>query len=365
MAESVKASFNAFANTLPVSSLVNPTPTLKLTSRSKLAINGASNVASFLFIQPNIYDSYAALSGNTANWVAGSPNQFTLSSARFAPDAVFYNSSGSSNLVGNTTGAVQALYAPGYSSQADAIDLELVGRVVSVGIRLQNRTVLQYRMPVAYIYHDYNGELNKRLAADEMTHADLESYITSSPHCITWDCTVDPIFEMTITCPELDGRFETYDPNGIIYDGRAYRGQNYLNGNKDGYQFTTIVGNWGVPTSGRYSISNAPVLHSPSVFVIFPGPVSTSFLNQYELTIVNNYEVKNHVLEASGLTSESISNVGVKELVRSIHQHKHRNMGKALIHGLKKSASSAFKATTQHCTDAAAKMVVSAAIAAI
>lgn len=365
--ESIKGHMSAFSTISPISALTNPAPTLKLQSRSKLSMTGGTNVSSLLMIQPNVFDSYATTTGLSNFYVSDGANQFNMTNCRAWPDAVFYNISSSSSYIGNTTATPSVLYSPGFSTQTSASSDEQEARIVSVGIRLQNRTVQQYRMPIAYIYHDFHGQLTSKIVGDNgMTHSELESYIVSSPHTITWDCTKDTVFEYTITRDDQDGTFfRTPEvPENASLSALKYLASKNIKTDYANYgNFNTVVGNWGTAAAGAYSVSNMPIISNPVVYVLFPGPASTSFINQYELTLVNHYEVKNHILEASGMLTPSLAAKGVAEVVNTVKQHKHRNAGKMLSTAVKPLCQKALREASVHIVDNASKLAVASAVA--
>lgn len=365
--DSIVGTLNAFATTSPISALTNPSPTLKLQSRGKLSMTGGTNVASLLIIQPNVFDSYLSLTGTLTGAIGdGTPGNAFTGQFRGYPDAIFYNISSSALNLGNTTATPSVLYAPGYSGLTAARDSEQESRIVSVGIRLQNRTVEQYRMPIAYIYHDFHGQLQSKIVGDNsITHADLESFIVSSPYTVTWDCTKEPIFEYTITSDDQDGQF-LRNGNQVLDPENApafLTSHNVANSGLPNSGFLVApVGNWGLVNNNVYTVGG-PLIANPVVYVLFPGPASTSFINQYELTMVNNYEIKNHTLEASGMLTPSLAAKGVAEVVNSVKHHKHRHMGRSLVTASKTLCQKAFKEASKHIVDSASKAAVAAAIA--
>ena len=168
--QSVKGTLNAFSDVANISSLVNPQTTTKLVSRARSVFNTASDRATYVMMSPNcmsdtITENLTNVSLPDFEYSPSTVDVKVTGNIKRGYELVALKSAGGSSQVGSldSGGIITANQYPALKTSTELFTDETRYRIVSVGVRIQNRTASLYKIPVVYVFHDYNGELANKI----------------------------------------------------------------------------------------------------------------------------------------------------------------------------------------------------------
>jgi len=368
---SVVGHLNAFAADAQRTTAVNnSSSTLPYTSKGRAQFSASSSSDYFVFIGPTGASDTMTGAGQTGvlynNNTNGTSQVYTSSATTnkwgydlvyCAPDLTHYFPNVSTTAIGAVSGS-------GYVTHADGYAAEGTHREVSTGVRIHNRTSTLNRAPVAYIFYDIQHEIMTKATRQLQTWQSIKDYIIGHPHCITWDCMKDPVFEMSFIPIGADGQTKSgllpFAPTGS--EPIQYWAYNSYSDLPQGSACLAALGGpiSYNPTTLRYEQTTSYGIY-PNVYIIFPA-TSTAAQN-IEINFITHAEYRSSDLERLDLLTHTQANPLVETAINMIHRHKHATMGKTMVHAIKPAIKSAIDKVSKLHTDKASMAVVTAAAA--